>query len=60
MPYQLFCQVEDVNAHFQRARDAGAVVMAEPEDQPYGFRVYRAMDLEGHRWLFASQIKSSI
>jgi uncharacterized glyoxalase superfamily protein PhnB len=59
MPYQLFCQVEDVNAHFQRARDAGAVVMAEPEDQPYGFRVYRAMDLEGHRWLFASQIKSS-
>ena len=58
MPCQLFCQVEDVDAHFQRARNSGAVVVAEPQDQPYGFRVYRAMDLEGHRWLFASQIAS--
>jgi uncharacterized glyoxalase superfamily protein PhnB len=54
MPSQLFCEIEDVDAHYLRARNAGAVVIAEPEDQPYGFRVYRALDLEGHRWLFAA------
>ena len=59
MPYQLYCEVDDVDAHFQRARSAGAVVIAEPEDQPYGSRVYRALDLEGHRWLFASPLASS-
>lgn len=56
MPSQLFCEVDDVDTHFQNAKSAGAVVVAEPENQPYGFRVYRAMDLEGHRWLFASAI----
>lgn len=56
MPSQLMCHVSDVDAHYERARAAGAVVIAEPQDQPYGFRMYRAMDLEGHRWLFASPI----
>ncbi len=54
MPSQLMCEIEDVDAHWLRAKNAGAVVIAEPEDQPYGFRVYRALDLEGHRWLFAA------
>jgi len=56
MPYQLFCEVDDVDAHYRQASAAGAIVLAEPEDQPYGFRIYRAMDLEGHRWLFASPV----
>jgi len=56
MPCQLFCEVEDVDAHYRQASAAGAVVVAEPENQPYGFRVYRAMDVEGHRWLFASPL----
>jgi PhnB protein len=56
MPSQLFCEVEDVDAHYQRARNAGAVVIGEPENQPYGFRVYRAVDPEGHRWLFAAPV----
>src|SRR5215475_3288799 len=56
MPCQLFCEVADVDAHYRQAAAAGAVVVAEPEDQPYGFRMYRAMDPEGHRWLFASKI----
>ena len=56
MPSQLFCEVEDVDAHFEQARSGGAVVIAEPENQPYGFRVYRALDPGGHRWLFAAPI----
>jgi PhnB protein len=53
IPTQLFCEVDDVDAHLDRAKSAGAV-MDEPETQPYGFRVYRVLDPEGHRWLFAS------
>ncbi len=43
--------VDDVDAHCQWARAAGAHILGEPEDQPYG-RVYAAADLEGHRWMF--------
>jgi PhnB protein len=46
-------EVADVDRHCQQARSAGAVVLSEPEDAPYG-RVYRAEDLEGHRWMFVS------
>jgi uncharacterized glyoxalase superfamily protein PhnB len=44
-------RVPDVDAHHARAARAGARVLSEPEDQPYG-RSYRVEDLEGHRWMF--------
>ena len=44
-------QVDDANAHYRQAKDAGATILSDPEDQPYG-RVYRAEDPEGHRWMF--------
>ena len=44
--------VEDVDEHYRRARAAGAVILTEPEDAPYG-RMYRVEDLEGHRWMFS-------
>jgi PhnB protein len=43
--------VDDVDAHCERARAAGATILREPEDQPVG-RLYSAADLEGHRWMF--------
>ena len=43
--------VDDVDAHFERARAAGATILREPEDQPFG-RLYSAEDHEGHRWMF--------
>jgi PhnB protein len=43
--------VEDVDAHFQRAREAGATILSEVETGGPGKR-YRAEDLEGHRWMF--------
>jgi uncharacterized glyoxalase superfamily protein PhnB len=48
--------VDDVEAHFARAKEAGATILSGPEDQPYGERVYRAEDVEGHRWMFAQPI----
>jgi uncharacterized glyoxalase superfamily protein PhnB len=50
--------VEDVGAHFERARSRGALVEGEPRDMPYGQREYGARDLEGHRWWFASPIRT--
>ena len=44
-------EVEDVDAHFERAKAAGAVILSEPRDNPAG-RLYRAEDPEGHRWMF--------
>lgn len=47
-----FVQVDDLDAHFERARSAGATILREPEEPGIGHRVYSAEDLEGHRWMF--------
>ena len=47
----------DVDAHCARARAAGATIAAEPEDQFYGDRTYRAVDPEGHVWTFSSPVR---
>jgi len=43
--------VDRLDVHYERARTAGAKILTPPEDAPYG-RLYRAEDLEGHRWMF--------
>jgi uncharacterized glyoxalase superfamily protein PhnB len=43
--------VDDLDQHLGRARLAGATILREPKDEPYG-RLYNAADLEGHRWMF--------
>jgi uncharacterized glyoxalase superfamily protein PhnB len=53
----LYVLVDDVDAHYARAKAAGAEILAEPEDQEYGDRRYTARDLEGHHWFFAQQIR---
>lgn len=50
---QVYVQIDDVDAHYAHARDAGATIAAEPADE-HGSRMYRAVDPEGHRWIFAS------
>jgi MerR family transcriptional regulator, thiopeptide resistance regulator len=50
----LVVHVDDVDAHFERARAAGAEIDRAPADQPYGQREYGARDPEGHRWWFAT------
>lgn len=52
----LYMYVDDVDAHCARARAAGAEIIEEPDDQPYGDRRYGALDSEGHAWYFASRI----
>jgi len=50
-------EVDDVDAHFAHARDAGATILSEPEDVPEaGVRHYRVEDPEGHRWMFSQDL----
>lgn len=55
---QVLVQVDEVDAHYQRAKEAGATIATEPTDQ-HDQRMYRAMDLEGHRSTFASPLESA-
>ena len=47
----------DVDAHCARARQAGAVIVSEPETQFYGDRTYRCIDPEGHHWSISQAVE---
>lgn len=49
--------VHDVDAHYDRARAAGAEIVEELNETPYGERQYGVEDLEGHHWLFARHVR---
>jgi uncharacterized glyoxalase superfamily protein PhnB len=49
--------VDDICAHFQRAKEAGAMIVREPAEKPYGTVQYAAEDPEGHVWLFSEQVR---
>ena len=50
--------VDDVDAHFAHAKAAGATIVSEPEDKPYGDRMYSADDPEGQRWFFSQPVRT--
>jgi PhnB protein len=54
---QVHVYVDDVDAHFEPARAAGAEIVNEPSDQEYGDRRYDARDPEGHLWSFAQHVR---
>ena len=49
--------VDGVDEHHQRARQAGAKIMAEPADKPWGLRQYLVEDVGGHRWEFSERLR---
>jgi len=51
--------VEDVDAHYARAKAAGARIWAEPDAHFGGNRQYTASDPSGHRWTFAQPIEEA-
>jgi uncharacterized glyoxalase superfamily protein PhnB len=46
--------VDDPDAHHDRAKAAGASIVMELTDQPYGSREYAAEDPEGNVWSFGT------
>lgn len=53
----LYVYVDDVDAHYARARSAGAKIAIELTDRPWGDRLYQTSDPEGHRWVFAQHLR---
>ncbi len=51
-----FCNVivRDPDAHHARAKAAGAEIVIDIADQPYGGRGYACRDIEGHLWWFGN------
>jgi PhnB protein len=50
----LLVYVDNVDAHFDRAKAADATILSPVEASPDGKR-YRAEDIEGHRWMFVER-----
>ena len=44
---------DDVDAHYARAKAAGAEIVEEPHETEYGEYQYGVVDFAGHHWLFA-------
>jgi uncharacterized glyoxalase superfamily protein PhnB len=50
-------RIDDAPSHCERARHAGARILMEPIEYPYGERQYEAQDFYGHRWNFTETIR---
>ena len=54
--HSVMVRVDEVDAHYERARAGGARILDAPTDYPYGERQYTAEDPGGHRWTFSESI----
>lgn len=52
----IYVSVPDPDAHYERARRAGAEIVMEIYDTGYGSREYAARDPEGNLWCFGSYV----
>jgi uncharacterized glyoxalase superfamily protein PhnB len=50
----VYVYVAEIDAHCQRAKQAGAEIVRELQDTDYGSREYSARDPEGHVWSFGT------
>jgi uncharacterized glyoxalase superfamily protein PhnB len=53
---QVYVIVDDVDAHHARATQAGARIVEDLNDLPFGHRRYGCADPQGHEWYFAQPI----
>ena len=56
-PVTVHLYVEDVDAAFQRAVDAGATARMAPADMFWGDRYGQLLDPYGHRWSLATHVR---
>lgn len=59
----LMVYVDDVEAHCKHAREAGAIIVTEPETHDYGDdywsdRGYECRDIGGHHWWFFERLRN--
>ncbi|WP_321923341.1 VOC family protein [Paraburkholderia guartelaensis] len=55
-PQSFYLYVDDVDAVYARALEAGAKSLSEPQDQFWGDRFAQVEDLDGYRWALARHL----
>ncbi len=60
MPTMFYLYVEDCDALYKRAMNAGATSISEPQDHPYGDRSGGVTDPFGNKWYIATHIKDVV
>ncbi|AIO24198.1 MULTISPECIES: VOC family protein [Burkholderia] len=55
-PQSFYLYVDDVDATWQRALDAGAKSLSPPQDQFWGDRFAQIEDLDGYRWALGRRL----
>jgi uncharacterized glyoxalase superfamily protein PhnB len=50
----IYVAVDDADAHYARAKAAGARILEEPTDRDYGSRDFICADPEGNVWCFGT------
>jgi uncharacterized glyoxalase superfamily protein PhnB len=53
----VYIYVDDVDTHYEKARAAGAKVVVELQDMPYGDRAYGVEDPDGNQWHVATHVR---
>jgi PhnB protein len=59
LPTMFYLYVEDVDASYRRALEAGASSISEPADQTYGDRSAGVKDVFGNQWYLATQVSET-
>ena len=54
--HSVMVRVEDVDAHYERAKSLGAPVVGPPVEYPFGEKQYTVRDLGGHYWTFSQSV----
>lgn len=49
--------VADVDAHYARSKQQGAIIWEELHETVYGERQYGVKDLDSHRWIFSQHAR---
>lgn len=57
MPSMFLVAVDDVDAAYGRALEAGATSVSEPANKPYGAREAAVQDPFGHQWYLAAPVE---
>ena len=56
LPINLYVYCPSVDLLAERAREAGAIMLAGPEDMFWGDRIVRLQDSDGYLWTFATKV----
>lgn len=54
---QLIVWVDNIDEHYARSLSAGAHLLHEPTNKPWGLRQYLARDYENHLWEFTQHVR---